>query len=71
VATLKSLGDELPKEMARVREVKRVYESLAGGSGLLAAGLMEASLQAADKAVISGDVVAMIQCYQDLQGWQL
>jgi hypothetical protein len=65
-----SLGDALPKEQARVRELIRQYrDPKLGGCGELAARMMEASLQIADKAVMSGDVVRMIQAYEDLKGY--
>ena len=46
---VETLGDALPKEMARVREV------------------IEQDLRAADAAVMSGDVVAMLKAYKTLQ----
>jgi hypothetical protein len=65
-----SLDEALPKEQARVRELIRMYrDPMLQGSGEFAARMMEASLQAADKAVISGDVVEMIQAFQDLKTW--
>lgn len=65
-----SLGEALPKEQARVRELIRQYrDPILGGAGEIAARMMEASLQAADKAVMSGDVVEMIRCHKDLQGY--
>jgi hypothetical protein len=46
-----------------------VYLGIEGGAGRLAAYMMEASLQAADRAMISGDVVAMMMAYEDLKGY--
>ncbi len=67
---MESLGDALPKEQARVRELIVQYrDPILRGAGEIAARMMEASLQAADKAVMSGDVVAMIQAHKDLQGY--
>ena len=63
-----TLGDALPAEMARVRKLKEQYLSL-GSAGAFGAAMMEASLQAADRVSISGDVVAMIQAYEDLKGY--
>ncbi len=62
-----SLGDALPKELARVREVLAVYKSL-GPAGTYGAIMIERDLQAADQAMISGDVVAMLRCYESLKG---
>ena len=65
-----SLGEALPKEQARVRELIRQYrDPILGGAGEIAARMMEASLQAADRAVMSGDVVEMIKAHKDLQGY--
>ena len=64
-----SLGHALPQEQARVRALKELYLGLPGGVGRPAAFLMERSLAAADMAATSGDVVAMLTAYQDLQGF--
>jgi len=67
---MESLGEALPKEQARVRSLIVQYrDPILKGAGEIAARMMETSLQAADKAVMSGDVVAMIQAYKDLQGY--
>lgn len=64
------LGDALPKEQARVRELILQYrDPMLGGAGELAARMMEVALQEADKAVMSGDVVRMIQAYEELKGF--
>lgn len=68
---MNSLGEQLPLEMARVRAIKATYDALPNNAGKPAAFMMEQSLQAADKAVIEGDLVAMIQAYQDLKGYEL
>jgi hypothetical protein len=65
---MESLGEALPKEQARVRKLIELYrDPELNGAGSFAAYMMEQSLQAADKAVISGDVVAMIEAYKDLK----
>lgn len=65
-----SLGEALPREMARVRdEVMPMYRDI-GVPGLPALTLMRLSLDAAAKAMAEGDVVAMIRCYQDLKGYE-
>ena len=68
---LKTLGEALPEEMARVRElIVMLRDPMLRGSGEIAARLMELDLQAADKAVMSGDVVAMIKAYEALKKWE-
>ena len=67
---IKTLGDALPAECARVRRLIEVYrDPILRGAGAAAIGFMEASLQFADKAMASGDVVAMLQAYEDLKGY--
>ena len=66
---VKSLGSELPVEIARVRdEVLPAYLEI-GQPGAFAAACMRADLDAASKAMISGDVVAMIKVYESLKGY--
>lgn len=66
---MSSLGEALPLEQTRVRELKETYLSLPLGAGRLAAHLMELSLQRAERAAISGDVVEMLRAHEDLQEW--
>jgi hypothetical protein len=64
-----TIGDALPREMARVRdEVLPAY--LAIPTGIYAATMMRASLDAAAKAMIEGDLVGMIRAYSDLKGYE-
>lgn len=64
-----TLGEALPLEMARVRDqVLPVYLEC-GLGGLFAATMMRKALDDAAKAMIEGDVVAMLRAYQDLQGF--
>ena len=66
-----SLGEALPKEMARVRDqVMPPYQAI-GPSGLLALTLMRRDLDDAAKAMAEGDVVEMIRVYQELKGWSV
>ena len=64
---VETLADALPKEMARVRTVLGYYKEI-GPAGAIGAMFIEKDLQAADKAVMSGDVVAMIQALETLRG---
>jgi hypothetical protein len=66
-----TLGEALPLEMARVRdEVMPAYIQI-GPAGAIALAMMRASLDAAAKAMIEGDVVGMIHAYEDLKGYEL
>ena len=63
---METLGDALPKELARVREMLGVYKSL-GPVGAFGALMIERDLQEADTAMIEGDVVKMLRVYQKLK----
>jgi hypothetical protein len=66
-----SLGEALPKEMARVRdEILPEYVAL-GFRGQFAAAFMRADLDAAAKALAEGDTVRMMQVYESLKGYHL
>ena len=62
-----TLADALPKEMARVRDVLGHYREI-GPTGMFGAAMIEQDLRAADRAVMSGDVVAMLRSLKTLQG---
>ena len=64
---VETLADALPKEMARVRTVLGYYKEI-GPAGAIGAMFIEQDLQAADIAVMNGDVVAMIQSLETLRG---
>ena len=66
---IETLGDALPKEMARVRDVLMpLYQSI-GVPGVPALTMMRMSLDNAAMAMASGDVVAMLRAYEDLKGY--
>lgn len=66
-----SLGEALPKEQARIRKLIKMYrDPELCGAGEFAATMMELALQKADQAIISGDIIAMIQAYKDLQEYK-
>lgn len=68
---MSSIGEDLPKEMARVRdEVLPVYVSV-GPPGLFAATMMRRDLDLAAKAMIEGDTVGMLCAYESLKGYEL
>lgn len=62
-----TLADALPKEMTRVRTVLGHYKEI-GPAGAIGAMFIEQDLQAADRAVMSGDVVAMLRALESLKG---
>jgi hypothetical protein len=66
---MSSLVDEYPKEQARLRSLLEVYHSL-GPIGLFGATVIEQTLKEADVAVASGDIVAMVRCFQAMKDCQ-
>jgi hypothetical protein len=66
---MSSLGAELPKEMARVRdEVMPSYLEI-GKPGAVALAMMRADLDRATKALAEGDVITMLRAYEALKGY--
>lgn len=63
-----TLGDALPAEMARVRELLPYYDEIP--TGIFAATMMRADLDAAAKALAEGDIVEMIRAYQSLKDYK-
>lgn len=66
-----TVGDALPREMARVRDVVMPAYAEIGPSGAMALAFMRRDLDLAAKAMAEGDVVAMIAALRELQGWKL
>jgi NADH:ubiquinone oxidoreductase subunit E len=60
-----NLAEALPLEQARVREVLTFYEEIP--QGIFGATMIKIALQQAEKAAASGDVVAMVKAYKELQ----
>ena len=65
-----TLGEALPREMARVRDHVMPYYHEIGPAGSVALGLMRADLDRAAKAMAEGDTVEMILVYETLRGYQ-
>lgn len=57
-----TLGDDYPREQARVRTILGYYKEI-GVAGRFGAAIIEATLKEADEAAISGDVVRMLKAY--------
>lgn len=65
-----TLGEALPLEMTRVRDkLLPVYDATPGGQ--IAAAMMRADLDQAQRALASGDVVEMIRVYESLKEYSL
>lgn len=64
---MSSVGEEFPKEQARVRELLTEYKAI-GPAGAFGAAMLEQILQRADQAAIGGDPVAILMSYEELKG---
>lgn len=65
---MSSIGIELPKEMARVRdELLPLYDAIP--TGVFAATLMRQALDRATQALAEGDVAQIIRSYEELKGF--
>lgn len=64
-----TLGDEYPLEQARLRELKRQYESI-GPAGAFGLHFIKEALADADRAAISGDLAEMIQAFKAMKECQ-
>lgn len=64
-----TLGEALPIEMARCRDIMLHAQEIGAAGGFLVM-VLQASLHKADKAVMSGDLVDMIQAYQELREYK-
>lgn len=69
--TPKSLGEALPAEIARVRDTVMPAYIEIGSAGMIGLAIMRNELDKASKAMMEGDVVAMIKAYKDLKEWSL
>lgn len=64
-----TLSEALPREMARVRDqLMPMYLSI-GAPGEIALAMMRADLDRAAKAMMAGDVEAMLRVYHSLKGF--
>lgn len=66
---MSSVGEEFPKEQARVRELLGEYRAM-GPAGQFGAMMLEQTLQRADAAMASGDIVAIMRAFQELKDCQ-
>ena len=67
---IESLGEALPKEMARVRDVVMPQYQSIGPSGAFALMFMRNDLDAAARAMAEGDVIAMLRVYEKLKDYE-
>ena len=64
-----TLGDALPREIERCRELLGAYAEI-GPAGAFGAAMIQRDIAAAHKAMMEGDCVAMILACEALKGCQ-
>jgi hypothetical protein len=62
-----TLADELPRQMARVRDELLPHYIALGPAGMFGAAMIRADLDRAAKALAEGDAVEMIRVCQSLK----
>lgn len=65
----KNLMDGLFSEMERVRELRKMYESI-GQAGAFGVVMLNQALELAEQSIKENDVVKMLQAYQALKECQ-
>jgi molybdopterin converting factor small subunit len=67
-----SVGEALPREMTRVRNLLPDYYEVAKIAPMtkVTIAMMEASLDRAQTALAEGDVIAILRAYEDLKGYE-
>lgn len=62
---MSSVGEEMPKEMERVRGLITLYESVENGH--FAATIMKMALNKATVALAQGDIIQILRSYKELK----
>lgn len=65
MAETQNLMDGLLKEMNRAREIKKMYDEIPVGQ--FGAHFIQQSINRAERAISSGDVVEMLAAYSELK----
>lgn len=60
-----NLIDGLHKQLARARELQKLYDEIPGGG--FGASMIAGTIQRAEQSIESGDVVDMVQAYNALE----
>lgn len=68
---IETLGDALPKEMARIRDVVMPAYQGIGPAGSFALTFMRRDLDVAARAMAEGDLPGMIAAYKALRDYKL
>lgn len=63
---VKSLAQAILDEQSRCRELLAAYKAI-GPAGMFGYGCINSILQRTEAAVMAGDTVAMLRCYEELK----
>lgn len=63
-----TVGEDILVELKRNRELVKVYQDLPDGVGMIGATLINADIDAAEKALAENNIVAILQAYEKLKG---
>ena len=63
---MNTVGDDFPKQQARVRRIQQIARDLGQGGAFLV-HVCEQALRQAEAAAISGDIVQILHAYQELK----
>lgn len=63
---MSTVGEEYPKEQARLRKLIGQYRAI-GPAGSFGAAMIEATLQEADQAAVAGDLPRMLAAFHAMQ----
>lgn len=66
--TMESLAEALTREIERVQEIIRIYETTPNGQ--YAAAGMKQDVARAHRAMMEGDVAGMVEVYEALKEWE-
>lgn len=64
-----TVGDDFPKQQARVRIIQQHAREI-GPAGMFLVVMCEQALRRAEEAAISGDIVRILQSYNELKEFQ-
>lgn len=67
---IRTLAEELPRQMARVRDQVMPAYAAIGPTGSFALAHMRADLDRAAKAMAEGDVIEMLRACESLRGYE-
>lgn len=62
-----NLVEGLHKQIARAKELRKLYDELPGGAGVFGAEMIQRRIEQAEASIGSGDIVVMMAEYRALE----